>query len=153
MPEKMTLHFKDGSKTSMDAVDARRVLREHGGEWSTKPFPADVQKAAQDEADGLRLHLSKLRAERKSEAEIEDARIAWPDTWKAMQTAKAEAAKPQAAAKPYEAKHRGGGSYSIMNAEGQEVLDKLSKDDAELFNTSALDAQESFIEAEKAKRG
>lgn len=152
MPEKMTLHFKDGSSTAMDAIDARRVLREHGGEWSTTPFPADVRKAAQEEAEGLRLHLSKLRAERKSEAEIEDARVAWPDTWKAMQAGKT-AGKPQADAKPYEAKHRGGGSYSIMNAEGKEVLDKLSKDDAELFNTSALDAQESFIEAEKAKRG
>jgi hypothetical protein len=47
-------------------------------------------------------------------------------------------------AKPaYEAKHRGGGSYSVLDADGKEVVDKLSKEDAEAFN--------SLDEAEKAE--
>lgn len=62
-------------------------------------------------------------------------------------------AAPDKPAKRFEAKHRGGGSYSIMDAEGKEVLDKLSRDDAELFNAGSDDEQDAFIAAEKAKRG
>ena len=40
----------------------------------------------------------------------------------------------------YEAKHRGGGSYSVLDGDGKEVLEKLTKEQAEAFN--ALDAEE-----------
>ena len=77
-----------------------------------------------------------------------------PDDWALTAWPKAEKAKPAElpSAKPFEAKHRGGGSYSIMDAAGAEVLDKLTKEDAELFNAGTLDEQNAFIDAEKAKR-
>lgn len=65
---------------------------------------------------------------------------------------KAKPADPPAPTKAFEAKHRGGGSYSVLDASGAEVLDKLTKEDAELFNSSAEEAQEAYIAAEKAKR-
>lgn len=61
-------------------------------------------------------------------------------------------ADPPKSEKAYEAKHRGGGSYSVFDAAGTEVLDKLTKEDAELFNSSGEDAQEAYLAAEKAKR-
>lgn len=78
-----------------------------------------------------------------------------PDDWALSAWPKAEKAKPAeppATQKAFEAKHRGGGSYSVMDAAGAEVLDKLTKEDAELFNAGTLDEQNAFIDAEKAKR-
>ena len=143
MPEKMTLHYKDGSTTSMDAIDARHVLREHSSEWSTSAFPAEVQKEAQAEAAALRDLLANMRADGKNEYEVEKARLAWPDTWKAM---KAKAAMP---VKAFEAKHRGKGSYSVMTAAGEEVVQGMTKEDAEAFNAMSEAEQADYVASEK----
>jgi len=49
-----------------------------------------------------------------------------------------------------EAKHRGGGSYSVLDGEGDEVLEKLSKADAEAFNAMSAEDQAEYIKAAKA---
>lgn len=46
-----------------------------------------------------------------------------------------------------EAKHRGGGSYSVMDADGKEVLEKLSKADAEAFNAMSVEEQAEYVKA------
>ncbi|WP_309086399.1 hypothetical protein [Chelativorans sp.] len=48
----------------------------------------------------------------------------------------------------FEAKHRGGGSYSIVDASGAEVVEKLSKEDAEAFNAMS-DADKAAYVAKK----
>lgn len=53
----------------------------------------------------------------------------------------------------YEAKHRGGGSYSILDADGKEVVDKLSKADAESFNAMSEDDKAAFVTASTASQG
>ena len=78
----------------------------------------------------------------------------FPDEWsdKPWPAKKSEPKTPEPPAKKYVAKHRGQGSYSVMDADGAEVLEKLTKEDAELFNAGTVEEQEAFIEAEKAKR-
>lgn len=77
----------------------------------------------------------------------------WPEGARAKKTdAKPAKAVEPAPEKAFEAKHKGGGSYSVFNAAGEEVLDKLSKEDAELFNSSGEDAQEVYLKAEQASR-
>ena len=46
-----------------------------------------------------------------------------------------------------EAKHRGGGSYSVLDADGKEVLEKLSKADAEAFNAMTAEDQADYVKA------
>jgi len=46
-----------------------------------------------------------------------------------------------------EAKHRGGGSYSVLDADGKEVLEKLSKADAEAFNAMTAEEQAEYVKA------
>lgn len=48
----------------------------------------------------------------------------------------------------YEARHRGGGSYSIMLGD-QEVVGKLTKADAEAFNGLSADDKRAFVDASK----
>lgn len=45
---------------------------------------------------------------------------------------------------PLEAKHRGGGSYSIMRGD-EEVVEKLSKADAEAFNAMSDDDKAAYV--------
>lgn len=45
----------------------------------------------------------------------------------------------------YEAKHRGGGSYSVLDAEGKEVLEKLTKEDAEAFNALSAEERAAYV--------
>ncbi|MDI7862534.1 hypothetical protein MRS76_11235 [Rhizobiaceae bacterium n13] len=73
MPEKMTLHFHDGSTADIDAIDARRVLREHPSEWSTSPFPADVQEKAKKAINERRSAILKIRTSGRPQHEIEQA--------------------------------------------------------------------------------
>lgn len=49
------------------------------------------------------------------------------------------------------AKHRGGGSYSVMKGD-DEVLDKLAKDQAEAFNALSADEKALAIEYAQAER-
>lgn len=119
---KKAFHIDNG-ETEMYEVDANTAIRQHPLEWSSKPWTEEA-------ADKARSELAK-RA-RANEVKVKPA--------------------DPPAAKKYEAKHRGGGSYSIMGADG-EVLDKLTKDDAELFNAGSEAEQEEFIKSELAKRG
>ena len=73
MPEKMKLHHIDGSTADIDAIDARRVLREHPSEWATSAFPADVQKKAQEAAKEKRLAILKIKTSGRPQHEIEAA--------------------------------------------------------------------------------
>lgn len=52
----------------------------------------------------------------------------------------------------FEAKHRGGGSYSVMDAEGKEVLSGLTKDDAGAFNAMSEEDKAAFVASENAKK-
>lgn len=156
MPEKMTLHFKDGSTTSMDAIDARRVLREHSSEWQTSPFPEDVQKASKAEADDLALYLAKLRAEGKTELEVERARHAFPEIYKAHKARQAETPKPAGTptgdpVPPYTAKEKTAGWWGIFDANGVQVGGNIRKPDAEAFNAKTDDEKEEHVKAELAK--
>lgn len=49
-----------------------------------------------------------------------------------------------------EARHRGGGSYSITDATGNEIVEKLSKVDAEAFNAMSDEDKTKFVEGKKA---
>ena len=49
------------------------------------------------------------------------------------------------------AKHRGGGSYSVMRGD-DEVVDKLTKDQAEAFNALDAEAKEAAVEYALADR-
>lgn len=58
----------------------------------------------------------------------------------------AELAKLKGGNSPsYEAKHRGGGSYSVIDSEGKEVLEKLSKEDAEAFNAMSAEDRAAYV--------
>jgi len=59
--------------------------------------------------------------------------------------ASAEAGEP---APSLEAKHRGRGSYSITDAAGVEVVEGLTKEDAEVFNAMTDDAKAEFVAAQ-----
>jgi hypothetical protein len=61
----------------------------------------------------------------------------------------AKAAKEQESASAFEAKHRGGGSYSIVDGSGNEVVEKLSKEDAETFNAMSDADKAAYVEASK----
>lgn len=45
----------------------------------------------------------------------------------------------------YEAKHRGRGSYSVLDATGAEVAEGLSKDDAEAFNAMSAEDRAAYV--------
>lgn len=149
MPEKMTLHYKDGSTTAMDAIDARHVLRAHASEWATSPFPADVQKAAQEDAEALRLHLAKLRSDGKTEIEIEKARHAWAEGKKPD----ASSAKPDATVEPvapFATKEKKGGWYGIFDANGLQIGKNLREDDAKAFDAMSDEDKAEYVKAELA---
>lgn len=59
----------------------------------------------------------------------------------------AKAAKDQESASTLEAKHRGGGSYSIVDSSGKELVEKLSKEDAETFNAMSDADKSTYVEA------
>lgn len=78
------------------------------------------------------------------EAEAKDLSPEWFETGaKAAREAKAE--QPPG----FEAKHRGGGSYSVLDANGNEVVESLSKEDAEAFNAMKPAEQAEYVEASK----
>ncbi len=63
----------------------------------------------------------------------------------------AEGGLPQPAA--YEAKHRGAGSYSVLDADGAEVVSKLTREDAEAFNALSDEDKAAFVASEADKQG
>lgn len=146
MPEKMKLHYKDGSTADLDAVDGRRVLREHADEWSTSPFPADVQKAAQEDADALRLHLARLRADGKTELEVEKARISWADRVEKLDL-------PGAVERhgPFEAKVKGAGWWAIYDGEGKQVGGSIREPEGVSFNAMSEEDKAEYVKAETAE--
>ncbi|MCT7376808.1 hypothetical protein [Chelativorans salis] len=58
-----------------------------------------------------------------------------------------KAEKKSASAK-LKARHRGGGSYSIMRGE-EELVEKLSKEDAETFNAMSDEDKAAYVETVK----
>lgn len=158
MPEKMTLHFKDGSTTTMDAIDARHVLRQHSTEWATSPFPEDVQKEAQAEAAALRDLLANMRADGKNEHEVEKARLAWPDTWKAMKAKAAAPAEPPSGlpagvnpTAPFEGRDKGSGWWGVFDSTGAQIGPNMRKTEAESFNGLTDDEKAEWVQSELAK--
>jgi hypothetical protein len=143
MPEKMTLHYKDGSTTSMDAIDARRVLREHASEWATSAFPSDVQKATQEDAEALRLHLARLRADGKTEVEVEKARHAWTGVKKSAPAAEAKG--------PFEARVKGSGWWAIYDADGKQVGKNIREPEGISFNAMSEEDKAEYVKAETAE--
>lgn len=100
MPEKMKLHHIDGSTADIDAIDARRVLRDHPSEWARTPFPEDVQKQAQADAKAKRLKILALKTSGRPQHEI-DAALA--EIEELHQLEKEEADKAARAGKPRKA--------------------------------------------------
>lgn len=49
-----------------------------------------------------------------------------------------------------EAKHRGAGSYSVMDADGSEIVEKLTKEQAEEFNSGDDASKTAFVRAAQA---
>lgn len=52
----------------------------------------------------------------------------------------------------YEATHRGGGRYSVLDVEGKEVVSGLAKDDAGAFNAMSEEDKAAFVASENAKK-
>lgn len=52
----------------------------------------------------------------------------------------------------YLAKHRGAGSYSVLDANGNEVLEKMSKEDAEAFNALTAAEKAEWVKSETDKK-
>jgi len=76
---------------------------------------------------------------------------AHPNDWFPTAAAAKEAApkKEETAPAPaLEAKHRGKGSYSILDASGSEVMEGLSKEDAEAFNALTADEKAEYVKTE-----
>lgn len=48
-----------------------------------------------------------------------------------------------------EAKHRGGGSYSVLDADGKELVEKLDKETAEKFNVLSDEEKAAFVSEHK----
>lgn len=96
MPEKMKLHHIDGSTAEIDAIDARRTLRDHPSEWATSAFPADVQKKAQEAAKEKRVAILKIKTSGKPQHEIDQALAGLEEL---QQLEKAEADKAARAGK------------------------------------------------------
>lgn len=96
--------------------------------------PSDIALRAAEIDQAMRNELDKRDkriAELEKTIELRDARIAELEKGaQPKQKPKAEAGS----AEKFEAKHRGAGSYSIMNAAGEEVGERLTKADAEAFN-------------------
>jgi len=147
MPEKMNLHFKDGSTTEMDAIDARRVLRDHPTEWATTAFSADVQKAAQEDAEALRMHLAQLRHEGKNEAEVEKARTNWAGVPKST----TEPGNPADFTAPFEAREKGRGWWGIFDSKGAQVGGGIREADGKSFNDMNDEDKQEYVNAELAK--
>jgi len=147
MPEKMNLHFKDGSTTEMDAIDARRVLRDHPTEWSASAFPADVQKAAQEDAEALRMHLAQLRHEGKSEFEVEKARVNWSGAPKSNP----QPSDPADFTAPFEAREKGRGWWGIFDSKGIQVGGGIREADGKSFNDMSEEDKQEYVNAELAK--
>lgn len=124
---KKVYHIDDQeTPIEMYELDANTAVRQHPLEWS---YVAWTDEAAEK----AKRAMEKKRAAEAAKNNPAPAPLAPP-------------------AKKYEAKHRGGGSYSVIGADGSEILDKLSKDDSLLFNESSEEAQEAYITAEKATR-
>lgn len=147
MPEKMNLHFKDGSTTEMDAVDARRVLRDHSAEWSTSAFPADLQKAAQEDAEALRMHLAQLRHEGKNDAEVEKARINWAGVPKSTPAP----VNPADFTAPFEARDKGRGWWGIFDSKGTQIGGGIREAEGKSFNEMTEEEKQEYVNAELAK--
>lgn len=123
MPEKMTIYRVGGERAEMYAVDARRALQAHPNEWF------GTAAAAKEAAP-------------KKEA---TAPVPAPAP---AQEAPAAAPVPAPETPALEAKHRGKGSYSVLDASGAEVMEGLSKEDAEAFNAMTADEKAEYVKTE-----
>lgn len=97
--------------------------------------------------NGETATMDSIDARRTVQAHGDDwATKPWP-----KQAEQTKAPEPPKAAEKYEAKHRGGGSYSIVDAAGNEVMEKLSKEDAEAFNGMTAEEKAAYVQADSAK--
>lgn len=157
MPEKMKIHFRDGSIVEQDAIDARKTLRDHPEEWRTSPFPESVQKASKADFEAMRDHLDQLAAAGKTEREIERARHAWESqqNWKKSDKP-AEPSKPSGGSTvepvaPFAAKEKTGGWWAIFDANDKQVGGNMRKPEADAFNAKSDDEKAEAVKAELAK--
>ena len=131
---------------------------------------AEAKRRA-DEAEAQRIAEEKAARER-AEQEAESAKIQQQqeEKRKADEAARAKGLSDQNASLPvtndglavghipsetaivYTAKHRGAGSWSVMDASGNEVLEKMSKEDAEAFNAMTTSEKEEYVKSETDKK-
>jgi hypothetical protein len=171
MPEKIKLHYKDGTTAELDAVDARRALRDHPSEWSSEPFPADVRKAEAEKTAQAAAEEEARRAAAARKAQEEAAAKAREEQAKADAEAMTIAAQqeekrkadeaarngqfghiPSETAFVFIAKHRGAGSYSVLDENGNELLEKMSKEDADAFNAMTDADKAEYVKAAAEKK-
>lgn len=81
-----------------------------------------------------------------TEMDVAREPLAWAGRYEVIASGGAGKAPVTNPAPPtYEAKHRGRGSYSVMDGAGNEVADGLSKDDAEAFNAMSAEDQAAYV--------
>lgn len=133
-------------EVSMSASQADRARRLKFLTVEGEPVPDNVEgklgDQVGDELASLAEELERTRAElaaaRQTIAERDD---------------EIERRRGAASMRPtYEAKHRGGGSYSILDADGAEVVEKLTKVEAEDFNAKSADDKAAYVAAVAASR-
>lgn len=135
---------------------------------------AQAEAARRADAEAARRAADKKLAEQQAERDAEAARILKEQEEKARADAAAAGSNtaepvdppitndglkvghipsevPALEPKAYVAKHRGGGSYSVLDADGNEVLEKMSKEDAEAFNGMADAEKAEYVKAETTK--
>lgn len=133
---------KETKDMELDEAQAKRVAELEF--LSVEGKPGKASPAARSDGAALKAkdaeiaELTKRVQELEAEVKAKDEQIAkLGDDGKSGDATK------------FEAKHRGGGSYSVLDAEGNEVVEKLDKDGAEKFNALSDEDKAKFVDANK----
>lgn len=128
-----------------DAIDGSGWF-ETKGSFAPNPGQPDAAKVERDdngdtpEMTEMRRRFDAAFAEQGEKLIAAEGRIS---ELEALQKAAQNPAAPPAVT--YEAKHRGAGSYSIMDSTGKEVSEKMTKEDAEAFNALSAEERAAYV--------
>lgn len=125
------------AQRKVDAEKARKEAEKSAAEEQAKR-DAEAQRKADEQEE-------KRKADEKArESGSSDANIATPVTNDGLKVGHI----PSETTFVLTAKHRGGGSYSVMDEDGNELVEKMSKDDAETFNAMSEADKAEYIKSE-----
>lgn len=133
----------------IERLKALPFMTLNGDEDEARELP-ETMTLSRHEMEEMRRRFDGMTGEiNRLKADLSSAQAAKDDLAKQLEAANTEIEKlrTKAADAPVklEAKHRGGGSYSVMDADGKEVLEKLSKADAEAFNAMSAEEQAEYV--------